>query len=161
MRNDLSAEQLRQEVTVTLPLSAVLRLAELEAPRTVPIAMPEGFAALPAVGSEWQGGIYAGLSIDEGKVIALVLLPGEEKLNWEEAKAWAQKQGGALPSRIDQLVLFKNVKGEFKDAWYWSGEQYAGNGVFAWYQLFGYGYQNFAPKDFDYRARAVRRLPIQ
>ena len=93
--------------------------------------------------------------------MALVLLLGDESLNWKDAVAWAEKQGGVLPSRIDQLVLWKNVKDQFKGEWYWSGEQYAPSYVSAWCQLFNYRTQtNYRKNDF-YRARAVRRLTIQ
>jgi hypothetical protein len=51
-----------------------------------------------------------------------------------------------LPSRIDQLVLFKSVKSEFKDAYYWSGEQRAADVGYAWGQGFGYGYQGFSQR---------------
>lgn len=157
MKNDLNAEQLRQEVTVALPLSVILRITEQQAVAAAPVRA----GTLPAIGSTYGGGIYAGLSVDGEQPVALVLLPDEESLPWNDAVAWAEKQGGALPSRIDQLVLFKNLKAEFKEAWYWSGEQYAGCSVYAWYQYFGDGYQNNGLKDDECRARAVRRLPIQ
>ncbi len=159
MRNDLRPEHLSQEVTVTLPLAAVLRITG-EAPVA---AAPASTAPskLPAIGSEYEGGIYAGISLDGERPVALVLLPGDESLTWNAALEWAEKQGGALPSRIDQLVLFKNVKSEFKEAWYWSGEQYAGDSGYAWYQYFSYGNQSYVHKGSHGRARAVRRLPIQ
>ena len=116
----------------------------------------------PRVGAPWEGGIYAGLTVHENEPMALVLLPGEkEDIGWEKAKAWAAEQGGELPSRVDQLILFKNLKSEFKDAWYWSGEQYAGGSGYAWGQGFGDGGQGGWRKVNGFRARAVRRLPIQ
>lgn len=116
---------------------------------------------LPDIGAQWEGGIYAGLTIHDNQPMALVLLPGDESLNWKDAQAWAEKQGGVLPSRIDQIVLWKNVKDQFKGEWYWSGEQYAPDGVCAWYQYFYYGYQHCTHKSGNCRARAVRRLTIQ
>lgn len=117
---------------------------------------------LPAIGTEWQGGIYAGLSIDDNKPVALVLLPGSiEDATWDKAGTWAKEQGGELPSRIDQLVLFKNLKSEFKEAAYWSGEQCAGLSDCAGTQSFNYGGQGGWRKDTTYHARAVRRIPLQ
>ena len=113
-----------------------------------------------SIGEAYQGGIYAGMSLHEGLPVELVLLPGDEELKWEDAKAWAEKQGGSLPSRIDQLVLLQNLKSEFKERAYWSSEHYAGDSAYAWYQTFSYGYQDDTHKGGRLRARAVRRLPI-
>ena len=118
--------------------------------------------SLPAIGEAYEGGIYAGLTLHNGAPHKLVLLPGEaEDVDWKKALAWATKQGGELPSRIDQLVLLQNLKREFKDAWYWSGESYAGDDAYAWGQGFSYGTQGNLHKDYETRARAVRRLPIE
>lgn len=122
---------------------------------------PQIAASLPTIGAAYHGGIYAGFTLDAGKPVALVLLPGDDGLPWKYAIAWAEKQGGMLPSRIDQLVLFQNLKNEFLEALYWSGEQYALTDAFAWYQSFYDGSQGYGHKGYDYRARAVRRLPIE
>lgn len=126
----------------------------------------EGIAAAaplfpPRIGGALGGGIYAGLSIEDERQVLLVLLPGDEELNWKDAGAWAEKQGGVLPSRIDQLVLFKNLKGEFQGRAYWSSEQCAGDGACAWCQGFTYGGQGDYLKSTGLRARAVRRSTIQ
>jgi hypothetical protein len=157
MRNDLTTEQLKQPVNVTLPLGTVLRLAESE-PAPIRIAVKRD---LPAIGADYEGGKYAGVSIENEQPVALVLLGGEaEDINWKDAGEWALKQGGVLPSRIDQLVLFKHLKSEFKETWYWSGEQYAGSDAYAWCQGFGYGGQGNGRKGYNCRARAVRRVKI-
>ena len=158
MKNDLSAEQLQQLVTVTLPLGVVLRITS-NGER--PVAAPASFAGLPAIGAEFQGGIYAGPSLDNERSVALVLLPGDaEDLTWEQAKAWAAEKEGSLPSRIDQLVLFKNLKSEFKEAAYWSCTPDAGDEAYAWCQGFGSGLQGTSHKTNTLRARAVRRIAI-
>ena len=164
MKNDL-ASYLAQEVTLTLPLSAVLRLAE--EPVNVSLTAIEQ-PALPAIGAEFEGGVYAGLSIENERPVALVLLPNQaESVTWQQAKDWAAamaggkgKPGGLLPSRFDQLVLFKNLKHEFKEDWYWSGEELAGNAEYAWGQFFSLGTQHGWHKSLKGRARAVRRVPI-
>jgi hypothetical protein len=48
----------------------------------------------------------------------------------------------------------------FEETWYWTSTQYAGDESFAWYQTFGNGYQYDFRKDFELRARAVRRVKI-
>jgi hypothetical protein len=75
---------------------------------------------LPAIGARIDEGIFAGVTLHNNEAFALVLLPGDFNGTWAEAKDWADKEGGVLPSRIDQIVLFKNVKSEFKEAYYWS-----------------------------------------
>lgn len=163
MRNDLTPEQLKQPIAVTLPLGVILGLSG--APGTViniSGAARSALGSLPEIGAPLENGIYAGLSLHAEQPLALVLLPGElDSTKWNDAVAWAEKQGGALPSRIDQLVLFKNLKGEFKDAYYWSGEEYAPDPDCAWYQGFADGYQYAYRKDYYYRARAVRRVVIK
>jgi hypothetical protein len=115
----------------------------------------------PPIGTELDGGIYAGLTLHDGRPHQFVLLPGEkEEITWKDATAWAEKQSGTLPSRIDQLVLWQNLKSEFKEAWYWSGEQHAGDESYAWYQTFYDGSQDYGHKLDELRARAVRRIEI-
>ena len=170
MKNDLSAEQLQQLVTVTLPLGVVLRITNGVAPAVTNILVEAArLTSLPAIGTAWasfdqtrggHSGIYAGLSLENERPVALVLLQGEIEANWKDAIAWADKQDGDLPSRIDQLVLFKNLKSEFKEEAYWSGEPYAGAESYAWYQTFGGGGQTSHHKGTKLRARAVRRVTI-
>jgi len=108
-----------------------------------------------------KGEHCVGVSIHDNKPVWLVLLPGElEAGTWQEAQEWAKKQDGELPTRIDQLVLFKNLKSEFKEACYWSGEQRADGSAHAWGQGFDNGYQYGWHEGFKFRARAVRRVPI-
>ena len=156
---ELTPAQLAQEVTVKLPLGVLLGIGVENVPaQPVRMARPSD---LPAIGAKYLDGVYAGITVHDNQPMALVLLPGDEKKAWTDAKAWAEMNGGELPSRIDQLVLFKNLKSEFKDAWYWSGEQFAGYAASAWGQGFGYGRQDDTRKDDACRCRAVRRVPIQ
>ena len=108
-----------------------------------------------------QGERYAGLLLDDaGKPLHhLLLLPGAaEDLTWQAALDWAKGQGGELPTRREQSLLFANLKGEFEDRYYWSSEQYSAHD--AWFQNFGLGDQGAYVKDDEYRARAVRRFPV-
>jgi len=91
----------------------------------------------------------------------LILLAGEaESVNWAQAKDFAAKAGGELPTRREQSLLFANLKEQFQPRWYWSGEQHASNSGCAWVQYFDDGIQNSNHKYDNYRARAVRRLVI-
>lgn len=158
MKRDLTEDQLRQEVTVALPLSVVLRISDV--PRTAPAAAAAALD-LPAIGADYEGGKFAGITLDGDQLSALVLLPGDFTGTWAEAKDWADKEGGVLPSRHDGIVLFKNLKGEFQGAWYWLGEQLAAVSGFAWFQGFGGGSQGWDAVSCRFRARAVRRIPIR
>ncbi len=91
----------------------------------------------------------------------LILLPeAATDINWEDAKKWAKKQGGELPTRREQAILFGNLKEEFEEACYWSCEQHASDSDSAWFQGFYDGNQLNWSKNDHVRARAVRRILI-
>ena len=127
---------------------------------TAAVATP--VVALPAIGAAFHGGIFAGITLHEDKLHALILLPEESgRLEWPDAIEFAAKQDGELPSRIDALILFKNLRKEFRSSdWYWTGEENPVDAGYAFIQGFGNGYQLDDRKDGDYRARAVRRVSI-
>ncbi|CAB3730429.1 DUF1566 domain-containing protein [Paraburkholderia rhynchosiae] len=107
---------------------------------------------------------YAGLIVGENGEpdYHLVLLPGEaESMDWVAAGKWAQEQGGALPTRREQSLLFANLKSEFQSSYYWSGEQHEKESGWAWCQTFSTGGQLNGHKYHALRARAVRRLILQ
>lgn len=111
-----------------------------------------------------HGEHYAGLIIgkDGESSYHLILLPGEaESVNWQAAKDWATSIDGELPTRREQSLLYANLKEEFKESWYWSGEQHASDSGDAWCQTFGDGGQSYGSKSSNFRARAVRRLVIK
>ncbi len=110
-----------------------------------------------------NGEEYAGIILGKDGALDhhLILLPGEaEKVNWAQAKDWALAFGGELPTRREQALLYANLKEQFKDAWYWSGEHYAAYSGSAWCQSFDDGLQDSDLKNYELRARAVRRLAI-
>ena len=107
------------------------------------------------------GEIYAGILLGNRGAPDqhIILLPGYEKsIKWVGAKTWAKKIGGELPTRREQSLLFANIPEEFEPGYYWSSEQYAGCESSAWFQRFGDGDQNYYHKNYELRARAVRRL---
>jgi hypothetical protein len=111
-----------------------------------------------------EGERYAGIVLDsDGKPAHhLILLPGQAvNATWQDAKDFALGMRGELPTWREQALLFANLKGEFDEAAYWSGEQHAAHDDYAWNQYFLYGFQYDNLKSAKLRARAVRRLTIQ
>jgi hypothetical protein len=106
-----------------------------------------------------EGETYAGLILNDDGTPShhLVLLPGETEATWADAKAWATKAGGELPTRREQSLLFANANAGFKARWYWSSEKNE-SGSGAWVQGFGFGCQYAFLVDDSHCARAVRRL---
>lgn len=126
------------------------------------VATPTTAIALPAIGEAFSGGIFAGITLHDDKPHALVLLPDVARdINHADATAWAEGIGGVLPSRIDAIVLFKNVRAQVETGdYYWTSEENPVNADSAFFQSFTNGNQGCAHKDFVYRARAVRRVPL-
>jgi len=115
---------------------------------------------LPAIGQPLDGGTFAGLiTTPDGTHCAVVLLPGNgTDLTWAKAKAWAEKQGGELPSRPVAALLFANVKASLKPEWHWTSDEY--DASYAWDCYFDYGYQINSRKSFEGSAVAVRLIKI-
>lgn len=96
-----------------------------------------------------------------GDYYHLILLPGDnDDANWQAQMDWAQSIGGELPDRVEQAMLFKHFREQFKEDWYWSNETHHRDAGYAWCQYFGYGTQDGLRKLGELRARAVRRLSI-
>ena len=107
---------------------------------------------------------YAGIVLghDTEASYHLILLPGDaESVTHEAALKWATESGGELPTRREQALLYANLKGEFKEAWYWSAQLHESDPDYAWCQIFYDGYQLHGNRILELRARAVRRLIIQ
>jgi hypothetical protein len=108
-----------------------------------------------------EGEVYVGLIVDADKGHHVILLPGDhDSINWKDAMARAESIGGDLPDRVEQALMFATMRNQFKPEWYWSNTQHASYSDFAWGQNFGNGLQDSSHKVVNYRARAVRRLPI-
>ena len=110
-----------------------------------------------------KGELYAGIILCKNGEPDhhLILLPGEAKsVNWEDAKKFAVKAGGELPTLREQSLLYANLKEEFQEHYYWSCESHASYSDYAWYQNFDDGDQFGNHKSTTLRARAVRRLVI-
>ena len=109
------------------------------------------------------GEIYAGIILGKNGQPDqhLILLPGQaDDVTFQQAQEFATKAGGELPTRREQSLLYANLKEEFENRRYWSGEQHAAGSDYAWYQLFTNGHQHISREDGKLRARAVRRVAI-
>ena len=117
-------------------------------------------STLPALGSDFEGGIFAGLTTRaDGIHCAVVLLPGTaEDLTWEAAKAWAVEQGGELPTRPVAALLFANVQPALSPEWHWTADEY--NASYAWNCYFDDGIQCYGLKRNEVAAVAVRLIPL-
>ena len=111
-----------------------------------------------------RGEVYLGVVCEDGKLANarhVILLPGDkDQIKWADAGAWAKSIGGELPTRMELLLAFKTQAKKFKPRIYWSSETIAGDESYAWGQGFYGGSQDRWSKGNEFRARAVRRLPI-
>lgn len=116
---------------------------------------------LPAIGADFEGGKFAGLSIFENQPVLLVKLSVQiEEANHKRYKEWCEQQGGVPMTRFDGLVLFTNLRGDFKQEAYWTADDYAGDPAYAWCQSFGGGIQSWLRKGSKRRGVAVRRVSL-
>lgn len=118
---------------------------------------------LPAATIELRPGEhYAGPVLDEAGQIKhhLVLLPDRpaQRMNWQDAMAWAESIGAQLPARQEQALLFANCKPHLQPGWHWSCQEDEEDASYAWVCNFGSGHQGYFRKSFEGSAVAVRRL---
>ena len=110
-----------------------------------------------------EGEIYAGAIINpDGTGHHAILLPGDnDDASWDKQMEWAASIGGDLPDRVEQALMYKNLPDQFEKEWYWSNTQHASYSDYACYQSFNGGSQYLTLKNYELRARAVRRSVIQ
>ena len=118
------------------------------------------FSTLPALGTEFEGGIFAGITTQkDGTHAAVILLPDRaEDLTWDAAIAWAEKLNATLPARPVAALLFANVQPALSPEWHWTADEY--NASCAWGCGFSYGYQSYGHERYDGAAVAVRLIPL-
>ncbi|MBH9725146.1 DUF1566 domain-containing protein [Burkholderia contaminans] len=107
-----------------------------------------------------DGEIYLGGFVDSnGNVSHTILLPGDHNgATWQQQKDWAASIGGDLPTRVELAVVYEKDPAQFTRTWYWAKEESTDQPGWGWFHTFSLGYQNIAPGDNKYRARAVRRV---
>ena len=148
----ITIEAIKAEQT---KIAAMIAAFELQSSETAEIHFPEVLIELK------HGEHYAGLitSKDGEACYHLILLPDQaSELTWINAKAWAKDQGGELPTRREQSLLYTNLKEEFEEHYYWSNEQSASYSDCTWSTNFFNCNQYADNATAELRARAVRRL---
>ena len=120
---------------------------------------------LPAATIELRPGEqYAGLVLkDDGTPshhLVPMTVPTPARLSWQDAKDWASKAGGELPTQRELSMIYAHCRAHVKHVWYWSGEEFKDDTSSAWGYHFGEGYRNIHPKCFEADVVAVRRIPI-
>lgn len=123
----------------------------------IPAQEAKSLLTIPAL---LEGEHYAGAIINpDATGHHVILLPGDkDDGNWQEAMDWAKQQGGDLPDRVEQALLFAKSRDQFKKDIYWSNTTHEREAEWAWFQGFNYGYQTSLSKRDEVRARAVRRV---
>lgn len=150
----ITIEAIKAEQT---KIAAMIAAFETQSSETTEIHFPEVLIELK------HGEHYAGLitSKDGEASYHLILLPDQvSEITWIDAKAWAKDQGGELPTRREQSLLYANLKEEFEERYYWSNEQSASYSDCAWFTYFGNGGRTYNGVTAELIARAVRRLAI-
>ena len=156
-------ESLRAEVSALAARIDAAEKAQAEKAAAVPAqGIPAG------IGVSWGYGIYAGVVRGNPEQRDYHLIVSAEEIDsatWDAARAWAKARGDdevtwSLPQRKEQAILFGNVPELFEKEWYWSDAQSASAAGSAWAQGFSRGHQHYFHKVNEFRARAVRRVPI-
>ena len=152
----VTIELIQAKQTELAALIAQLQAAPAQASRNVYIE-EETFDLAP-------GEHYAGAVLDANgqHVHHLVLMAAkpEGDLDWKAALEWAEKVGGALPTRQEQALLFANCKSHLQPRWHWSCEEHETEASYAWYCRFLNGTQDNYRKSFEGSAVAVRLIPL-
>ena len=114
----------------------------------------------------WYNGTYTstgatGIALGTGRANTIAIINSQGNIGNYAAKICKDYDGGGyndwfLPSKeeLNKLHLSRDLIGGFALGFYWSSsEEYAD---FAWFQLFGDGYQGIENKNSNHYVRAVR-----
>ena len=108
---------------------------------------------------------YAGLVLkDDGTPLHHLVRMAEQTTNplsWQDAKAWASKAGGELPTQREMSLIYAHCRAHVKHEWCWSGEVFEADTSLAWSCHFVDGTQSTHLKSYENDAIAVRRIPIE
>ena len=117
------------------------------------------FVALPSLNAELDGGIFRGcITKKDGTHCAVIQLPNKaQDLNWKQAKAWAEEQGGQLASKAVAALVTSNA--EIERGWYWTEEEVEGDASCAW-DFGSIGGPGLSRKSAAGGALAFRLIPI-
>ncbi len=132
------------------------------------LAMARGGSAL----AKWARGLRIGgfrdwqiPARDQKELLYRYFKPGTYVCNQLRAGDNPSSEPPGYPYTTDQkqtpLNLFQAGGAEaFAEAWYWTSTQSASYCTYAWAQSFTSGLQSYSRKDDEFRARAVRSIPL-
>jgi len=105
---------------------------------------------------------YAGavLDADGNHLHDLILLPQQhgKRMTWSDAKKWAEKVGGELPTFQEQTMIFANCKPHLEGEYHWAYEEYANESFYSIGFNFKDGSNRGYPMFTEIAAVAVRRV---
>ena len=113
--------------------------------------------------TKWGGlkNVAAAISATDGFANTEAMAAAGSKLGqWARALRLGGHDDWYIPSRLELLLAFAEMRDQFAQDWYWTSTQTKQDTQYAWIQLFGNGGQYDDRKDFELRARAVRRVPL-
>ena len=113
------------------------------------------FTDLPAIGTELEGGEFAGIhSKPDGTHWAISKLTGfGSKLTHKLAIADAKERGGELPTKAIAALVVANLTVE--PGWYWTCEVHKDDTSFAW------GFNSTGYPDSSFRSAAGGALAVR
>ena len=151
----VTIEQIQAKQTELASMIAQLLATPKQAPTTIEI---EEDSIKLAAGERYAGGV---LDANGQHMCHLVLMAAkaEQDMTWQAALEWAEAEGGALPTRQEQALLFANCKPHLQPRWHWSCEEHESDASYAWRCYFTSGSQfHYYPKSYEGSAVAVRRV---
>ncbi|MDE3023779.1 MAG: DUF1566 domain-containing protein [Pseudomonadota bacterium] len=105
-----------------------------------------------------------GLILPTGALQHTIVVPGDaEPDSWDHQMQWAHDDGFDLLNRIEHAFAWEKARGLFDPVEYWSNtpNDNPDHRGAAWYQHFGYGFQENADKNCKLYARRCRRVIVQ
>jgi len=150
----VTLELIQAKQTELASMIAQLTAAPKQTPTTIEI---EEDSVELAVGEHYAGAV---LDANGQHMHHLVLMAAkaEQDMTWQAALEWAEAEGGALPTRQEQALLFANCKPHLKPRWHWSCEEHENDASYAWGCHFYGGDQDYGLKSYEGGAVAVRRV---
>ena len=123
------------------------------------------------IGTQFQGGIYAGVMRGEWdhrdkaeapdeRLIVMEIMTGLG--TWDDVLKWSGQFGSLrLPSLRELSLCHANIPEVLKGQWYWSNEAGIENPNCAWSMNAANGFQCVYPKAERLSAFIVRRVPLE
>ena len=131
-------------------------IARLTEPKTFTLSLPAASIVLHS-GEHYAGAVLDAAGHIQHHLVLMAQRPDGD-LNWNNATAWAESIGGALPNRQEQALLYANCKPHLQPVWHWSSETHESEASYAWGCLFSYGDHYCYHESAEGAAVSVRRV---